>query len=65
MLSIDWTATLTTVTKSLLEARTAYNPDGYMFINRKVLPRLRELGATQEQIDRLTTANPRRFFEGP
>jgi phosphotriesterase-related protein len=37
-------------------------PD-YLHISTTILPALREEGVTQEQIDELLIANPRRFFE--
>jgi phosphotriesterase-related protein len=37
-------------------------PD-YLHISTKILPALRDAGVTDEQIDELTIANPRRFFE--
>ena len=40
------------------------NPDGYTFISRRVLPRLKELGASDQDIHQITVENPRRFFEG-
>ena len=42
----------------------SYNPDGYLFITRRVLPYLKELGVPQEVVDQITIENPRRFFEG-
>jgi len=46
------------------EARFKYNPDGYNFITRNVLPRLNELGVADETINQIMVQNPRRFFEG-
>ena len=46
------------------EERRQLNPDTYSFISRKVLPRLKELGATDADIDQIMVQNPRRFFEG-
>ena len=46
------------------EQRRLANPDGYNFITRKVLPRLRELGASEDNIRQMMEENPRRFFEG-
>jgi phosphotriesterase-related protein len=37
-------------------------PD-YLHISTKIVPALRNAGVTDEQIDELTVANPRRFFE--
>ena len=48
----------------VLERRKAYNPDGYCFIIRKVLPRLRELGVSEEAIHTITVDAPRRLFGG-
>lgn len=44
--------------------RRAYNPDDISFISRKVLPRLRELGVTDEDIRVMMVDVPRRVFGG-
>ncbi len=44
--------------------RASYNPDGICFIPRKVVPRLLELGVTQQQVDAMTITAPRRYFGG-
>ena len=64
MLGHDWSVTLSIASRQIQDDRQNYNPDGYLFITRKVLPRLRELGATEEQINQIMVDNPRRFFEG-
>lgn len=64
MLSHDWFVTMTIANREQVEQRKQYNPDGYLFIKRRVLPRLRELGATDQQVQQLMVENPRRFFEG-
>ena len=46
------------------EQRRRANPDGYTFIPRYVLPRLKEMGASDEDIRQITVENPRRFFAG-
>ena len=46
------------------EERFRYNPDGYNFITRNVLPRLKESGVSDEVINQIMVENPRRFFEG-
>ena len=51
-------------TKELQDQLQENNPDGYLFITRRVLPRLTELGASDEDIHRIMVENPRRFFEG-
>ena len=62
MLSHDNSVLSTQVTKELAEQRQAFNPDGYLFITRRVLPRLKELGATDQNINAIMVDNPRRFF---
>ena len=44
--------------------RNINNPDGYCFIARNVIPRLLELGVTQDTIFDMTVGAPRRFFGG-
>ena len=64
MLGHDWSVTLSIASREMQADRQRYNPDGYLFITRQVLPRLRELGATQQDVDNIMVHNPRRFFEG-
>ena len=64
MLGHDWSVTGGLSTPEVQEERRRYNPDGYLFITRNVLPRLAQLGVSQDQVDRLMVENPRRFFEG-
>ena len=45
-------------------ARPSHNPDGYCFIIRKVLPRLRELGVSEVAITEMTVIAPRRCMGG-
>ena len=45
-------------------ARRAFNPDDISFISRKVLPRLKELGVTDQDIHVMMVDVPRRFFSG-
>ena len=40
------------------------NPDKYLFITRKVIPRLLDKGVSQEVINTVMVDNPRRYFEG-
>ena len=44
--------------------RSANNPDGYSFVIRKVVPRLRELGVSEKDIHAMTVDVPRRFLGG-
>ena len=64
MLSHDWAVTNTISPRAFLEVRHQLNPDGYLFISRNILPRLREMGVAEETINQLMVDNPRRFFEG-
>ena len=64
MLSHDYSVPKARYGAEVQEARRRANPDGYNFIPRHVLPRLKELGATDANIHQLTVENPRRFFEG-
>ncbi|MQF70233.1 hypothetical protein FIM12_07890 [SAR202 cluster bacterium AD-804-J14_MRT_500m] len=40
------------------------HPDAFLWISKSVLPRLRELGASESSITSLMVDNPRRFFGG-
>ncbi len=64
MLSHDWSVTLSIVSREQQEQRRQYNPDSYQFIQRRVLPRLIELGADPEAVRVINEETPRRFFEG-
>ena len=46
------------------EQRRRVNPDGYNLIPRYVLPRLKEMGASDADIHQITVENARRFFAG-
>ena len=63
MLSHDYSVPKARYTLAEQEERRRINPDGYNFIPRKVLPRLKELGASEKVIQQITVENPRRFFE--
>ncbi len=64
MLSHDYSVPKARHGAQVQEERRRANPDGYNFIPRKVLPRLRELGASEEDINQLMVVNPRKFFTG-
>ncbi len=64
MLSHDYSVPKARYSAEVQEARRRANPDGYNFISRKVLPRLRELGASEQDIQQIMVENPRRFFAG-
>ena len=64
MLGHDWDVTLTVSNAAEQEKLQRYNPDGYLFISRRVLPRLREMGVSERTVNEIMVVNPRRFFEG-
>ncbi len=64
MLSHDWSVSLLIANREMQAQRMQYNPDGYLFIPRRVVPRLQELGATEQDVQNIFVNNPRRFFEG-
>ena len=64
MLGHDWSVALLIALRVARKARDEANPDGYLFITRRVLPRLSELGASDDDIYKVMIDNPRRFFEG-
>lgn len=64
LLSHDYNVTVTPVNQEEREQRLHYNPDGYSFVSRMVLPRLRALGVSDEAIHDITVVNPRRFLTG-
>ena len=64
MLGHDRDVTVTMGNKAEQESARRYNPDGFLFITRRVLPRLRQMGVSEEAIDDIMVGNPRRFFEG-
>ena len=63
MLSHDHSTPAGQPSEELRRERQQFNPDGYLFITRNVLPRLLELGATDADINAIMVDNPRRFFE--
>ena len=64
MLSHDHSVPKARYGAEVQEERFRYNPDGYNFITRNVLPRLKELGVSDGDIHQIMVENPRRFFEG-
>ncbi len=64
MLSHDYSVPKARNGAAVQEERRKANPDGYNFITRKVLPRLKEMGVSDEDIRQIMVDNPRRFFEG-
>src|SRR5919106_162517 len=58
MLSHDYSVPKARHGAAVQEERRRANPDGYNFIPRKVLPRLRELGASDQDIQQIMVENP-------
>jgi phosphotriesterase-related protein len=63
MLSHDHATPAVQPSEELRLEREQFNPDGYLFVTRNVLPRLLELGATDADVQAIMVDNPRRFFE--
>ena len=63
-LSNDWYFGISIARRGAMEAKEKLNPDGILFTCRKVIPYLKHIGVTEEQIQTLTVDNPRRFFGG-
>ena len=64
MLAHDWDSSIGLHSSEFRTHREAYNPDNYLFITRKVLPYLKNLGATDTDIKKLTVHNPQKYLEG-
>ena len=64
MLSHDYSVPKARIGAEVQEERRKANPDGFNFITRNVLPRLKELGVSDGDIRQIMEDNPRRFFEG-
>ena len=62
MFGQDWAVNMPVLGAGLLAEREAYNPHGYLFAVRVVLPRLLEMGVDHATIERITVDNPRRFL---
>jgi phosphotriesterase-related protein len=64
MVSHDDPMTMLIAPKSVFAQRIKQNPDHICFIARKVLPYLKELGASEKDVQQLVVRNPARFFGG-
>ncbi len=64
MLGHDHSVPRGQATPEMREQRQKYQPEGYSFISRHVLPHLQELGATETEIQQIMVENPRRFLSG-
>ena len=64
MIAHDWDSSEGLFSPEDRAALDAQNPDRWLFIIRRVLPLMRSLGASEDDIRKLTVENPRRYFEG-
>ena len=63
MLSHDWNVVLSRISTPGFPGREE-NPDGYLWLSRALIPKLRNLGVTEAVIDQMMVGNPRKHFEG-
>jgi predicted metal-dependent phosphotriesterase family hydrolase len=63
MLSHDWNVVLSRLGTSGFPKRDE-NPDGFLWLSNKFIPKLQELGVKQGVVDQMMVDNPRRHFEG-
>ena len=64
MFGHDWNSTLHMANQEFQRNRRLENPDSYLFITRRVIPELMNMGVTEETINQIMVQNPRRFFDG-
>ncbi len=64
LIAHDWDSAIGLFSAEARATRDAQNPDNWLFITRNLLPRLKSLGATDDDIQKFTVDNPRRYFEG-
>jgi len=63
-LSNDWYFGVTMAITGAMDIMDKLNPDGMLFVTRKIIPHLKQLGVTEAQIRTITIDNPRRFLSG-
>lgn len=64
MLGTDVPILMTLVSAEDLASREARNPDGIRFVRRAVIPRLKEMGVSEDALRTMAVENPRRFLLG-
>lgn len=62
MLSHDFNTTIHRSNMAAQEDRWKSNPDGFLYIKRRVLPALLDLGVSDQQVRMLNEDNPKMFF---
>jgi phosphotriesterase-related protein len=63
-LSNDWLFAASNYPTGTMEMLDKLNGDGMAFLNRKVLPYMRQIGVSDQAIRMMTVEHPRRFFGG-
>jgi len=63
-LSNDWYFGISIAPTGFMQTKDKQNPDGILFTNRKIIPYLKQIGLTDQQIRTMTVDNPKRFFGG-
>lgn len=63
-LSNDWLFGDSLFPTGTLKTLEGTNPDGILFLTRRVIPRLKQLGVSDQAIHVMTVENPRHFFGG-
>ena len=64
MFGHDWGVELPILDPKVIATRDAYNPHGYGFVSKVVIPQLKDLGVTDETVQKIMVENPRRYLEG-
>jgi len=64
MLGNDHSLAMTLQTTAADPLRVAQNPDGMLFVVRRAIPALKQIGVSTDAIRTMTIDVPRRFFEG-
>jgi phosphotriesterase-related protein len=61
-ISNDWFYGISVGATETQEAMDRMNPDGMLFVTRKVIPYLRQIGVSDQAVNLMTVENPMRFF---
>ena len=61
-LSNDWYFGISMAPTGVMDTLDKMNPDGMLFANRKVIPQLKQLGVSDQDIRTMTVDNPARFL---
>jgi predicted metal-dependent phosphotriesterase family hydrolase len=64
MLGHDWAIAMPIFAENLIKSRDEYNPYGYEFIRKIVIPELLRIGVTERVIQAFMVINPSKFLTG-